>query len=225
MSINTLPCKYEVHCSTRIPKLNPKPMVRVRPPLPRPANCPSLKFEHYSPEGNSHDAVVYFEKKNLLTFDGKQYKVTYKLPALNLIQDVFMMVNYKGFKTISVRFMPKPNYYVLSADCRRTVLHDLKSKDKAKLTSMLNTFGKDLVEEAMEVSERIKSMKRKMRAFQKDVKDAYPLFEFEEDLEIMYPVADSSEIHNMERDSLALMKSAKSLGSAAPFSKKRKASD
>ena len=200
-------------------------MVRIRPPSPRPANCPLLKFEHFNPEGNSLDAVVYFEKKNLLTFDGKQYKVTYKLPALGLIQEVFMTVNYKGFETISVRFMPQPNYYVLSANCRHTVLNELKSKDKVKLTSMLNTFGKDLVEEAKEVGERIRNMKRQMRAFQKDVKDAYPLFQFEEDLDILYPVADSSEIQNMERDSLALMKAAKTLANSAPFSKKRKASD
>jgi hypothetical protein len=151
-------------------------MVRVRPPAPRPANCPLLKFEHYNPSGNSPDAVVYFETENLLKFDGKQYTVTYKLPALNLIQEVFMTVDYKGIETISVRFMPQPNYYVLSEDCKRTVLHELKSGDKKKLTSMLNTFGKDLVDEAKELGERIKGMKKRMRAFQMDVKDAYPLF-------------------------------------------------
>jgi hypothetical protein len=105
------------------------------------------------------------------------------------------------------------------------VLNELKSKDKVKLTSMLNTFGKDLADEAKEVCERIKSMKRQMRVFQKDVKDAYPLFEFEGDLGIMYPVADSNEIHNMERDSELLVKAAKTLAKSAPFSKKRKASD
>jgi hypothetical protein len=200
-------------------------MVRVRPPAPRPAGCQLLKFEHHTPSGNSPDAVVYYEKENLLRFGSKQYKVTYRLPALKLIQEVFMTVDYKGIETISVRFMPKPNYYVLSADCKRTVLRELTSLDKKKLTSMLNTFGKDLAEEAKELGERIKSMKKRMRTFHKDVRDAYPLFDFEREVDITYPVADSNEISNMERDSLALMQKAKSLASTAPFSKKRKASD
>jgi hypothetical protein len=199
--------------------------MRIRPPTPRPANCPLLKFEHYNPEGNSLDAVVYFEKKNLLKFDGKQYKVTYKLPVIGLIQEVFMTENYKGIETISVRFMPKQNYYILSANCQRIVLHEMKSKDKVKLTSMLNTFGKDLAEEAKEVCERVKRMKRQIKAFQKDVKDSYPLFQLDKEVGIRIPFADANEIHNIERDSELLVKAAKTLAKAAPFSKKRKASE
>jgi hypothetical protein len=199
--------------------------MRIRPPTPRPAKCPLLKFEHYNPEGNSPDAVVYLEKKNLLKFDGKQYKVTYKLPALNLIRAVFMTENYKGIETISVRFTQKPNYFDISADCKRTVLHELKSKDKVRLTSMLNTFGKALAEEAKEVGESVKRMKRQIKAFQKDVKDAYPLFELYEEVGITIPFADANEIHNIERGSELLATAAKTLAKSAPFSKKRKASD
>ena len=202
--------------------------MRIRPPSARPASCPLLKFEHFSREGNSADEVVYFEKRNLLTFSGKHFAVTsYKLPHdLNLIQEVFMTQNYKGFETISVRFLPEPDYcYVLTSDCQRTIMPELKSKDKVKLTSMLNTFGKDLVEDAKEVGERLKRMKRQMLAFQKDVSEAYPLFHFKDDLDITYPNADSNLIQNMERDALALTKAGKMMASSALFSKKRKASD
>jgi hypothetical protein len=207
-------------------------MVRIRPPFPRPETCPDLDFEYFNTEGNSPDAVVYNKSEGIFTFKDKyylldtEYHSQFPSDDIELIGEVFLMEDYHGRgETLFVRYLRDENDYCRSANCKRTVLPNLTTDDKAKLTSMLNAFGSELASEAAEVNHKIKRMKTLMEAFSKDVAEKFPGFDFEDDLNVDIPTHNSKGFNEMEKEALQLMETASSLSADMPFSKKRKASD
>jgi hypothetical protein len=201
-------------------------MVSVRPPFPRPATAPLVRFERFNVEGNSEDAAVYSEETGLIVYKNKHYMTNTVIKDSYVIDESFLMEDYRAEEHILVRFRYRPGDYVLQASFRFTVLPTLKEEDKTKLTSMLHTFTGDMTKEVQHMKESIERLKGIIKVFNENVKSEYPGFKFEEDLDISIPTTkELDEEYGIEAGVESLLETMDKISASQPFSKKRKASD
>jgi len=199
------------------------------PPLPRPDGTPLLAFEHFNPNGNSDNAVVFIKEENLLKFAGKHYAVVYGLADDVVVDEVFLlekMFLLSGYDTIFVGYHHGKSPYPHQAVCRLTVLPDLKEEEKDEITAMIRSYSTQMAEAAKKVKVLVKEMKTISKEFEKKVVAYCPDFNVHEDFKFDLLKADSDEFVDLAGATNSILDYTTEVSSAEFFfSKKRKSSD